>query len=144
MSIKPAAKLAPLPERTRPAWRREEEPETPPTQTKPQRQDADGWFTRLRRRVKLAMEGDDEELQVVNTTAVSWHIYHKYHLLGILDPGEMRTFRLSKQGNINARPNLESDATEYLVIDLYTHIQRVEIYRRLIGQTVDVYDMRAA
>jgi hypothetical protein len=136
-------KLAPSPTRTAPAWRREE-PEAPPTQTKPQRQDSDGWFTRVKRLVKLAMEGNDEELQIANTTAISWHIYHKFHLLGIVDPWETHTFRLRKNGNLNARPKHESDESEYLIVDLNSRVQRVEIYRRQIGQTVDVYDMRAA
>jgi hypothetical protein len=124
-------------------WRREE-PEAPPTQTRPQRQDESGWFTRVRNRVKLAMAGNEEALLVANETAVSWHVYHKYHLLGILDPWEQRTFHLRKNGNLNARPNLESDASDYLVIDLHTRIQRVEIYRRQLGQAVEIYDMRAA
>ena len=116
----------------------------PSTQTKPQRQDSDGWFTKIKRRIKLAMEGDDEPLEITNITAVSWHVYHKSHLLGILDPWETRTFRLRKSGNLNARPRLESDEVEYLVVDLTARIQRIEIYRRQMGQVVDVYDMRAA
>ena len=134
-------KLAPSPERT--VWRREE-PEVPPTQTRPQRQGGGGWFTRVKNRVKLALAGNEEALLVVNETAVSWHVYHKYHLLGILDPWETRTFRLRKNGNLNARPNLESDASDYLVLDLQARIQCVEIYRRQLGPAVDVYDMRAA
>jgi hypothetical protein len=141
MSIALLLKLAPAPEKT--IWRRVE-PEAPPTQTRPQRQDDSGWFTRVRKRVKLALAGDEEELLVTNETAVSWHIYHKYHLLGILDPWEARTFHLRKHGNLNARPHLESDVSEYLVIDLHARIQRVEIYRRQFGQSMDVYDMRAA
>lgn len=90
------------------------------------------------------MEGDDEELEVANATAVSWHVYHKYRLLGILDPWETRTFRLRKSGNLNARPRQESDASEYLVIDLNGRVQRVEIYCRQMGQELDIYDMRAA
>lgn len=144
MSMKLSPKLAPPPVRTEPAWRRQEEADVPPTQTKPQRQDSGGWFTRTIRRVKLAMEGDDEELLIANTTAVSWHIYHKYHLLGILDPWETHTFHLRKHGNLNACPSQESDASEYLVIDLHESIQRVEIYRRQMGPSVDIYDMRAA
>lgn len=118
--------------------------EPPPTQTKPERQRSDGWFTRIQRRVKLAMAGDDEELLVVNNTAISWYVYHKFHHLGILDPGETVLFRLRKRGNLNARPNLGSDAVEYLVLDLNSEIQRVEIYRRSMGKELDVYDMRAA
>lgn len=118
--------------------------EPPPTQTKPERQRSDGWFTRIQRRVKLAMSGDDEELLVVNHTAISWHVYHKFHQLGIIDPGETVLFHLRKRGNLNARPNLGSDAVEYLVLDLNSEIQRVEIYRRSMGKELDVYDMRAA
>jgi hypothetical protein len=132
------------PARTAPALRHVVEPAEPLTQTKPQRQDSSGWFTRLRHRVKLAMEGDDEELQIANTTAVSWHVYHKSYQLGILDPWETRAFRLRKHGNLNARPDLASDAVEYLVIDLNSRIQRIEIYRRQMGQVVDVYDIRVA
>jgi hypothetical protein len=51
---------------------------------------------------------------------------------------------LRKSGNLNARPSLASDESEYLVVDLNSRIQRVEIYRRQMGLTVDVYDMRAA
>ena len=118
--------------------------EPPLTQTKPERRESDGWFTRVQRRIKLAMEGDDEELLVMNVTAIPWHIYHKFHLLGIVDPGETLLFRLHKRGNLNARPSQESDATEYLVLDLNARVQRVEIYRRSMGQALDVYDMRAA
>jgi hypothetical protein len=118
--------------------------EPPQTQTKPEHRNSDGWFTRIQRRVKLAMSGDDEALLVENRTAIAWHIYHKFHLLGIVDPGETQLFRLQKRGNLNARPSQESDATEYLVLDLNTQVQRVEIYRRSMGQALDVYDMRAA
>ena len=144
MATKISPQLDPPPVRTAPAWRRHAEPEAPPTQTKPQRQNSAGWFTRVQHRIKLAMGGDDEELLVGNTTAVSWHIYHKYHLLGIIDPGETRLFHLRKRGNLNARPALESDAVEYLVVDLNSRVHRVEIYRRSMGQAVEVYDMRAA
>lgn len=116
----------------------------PPAETRPAYHRFKDWFTRLRRRVKVAMDGNEEELLVVNNTIVSWHVYHKFHLLGILDPGESRLFRLRKQGNVNARPDLQSDAVEYLVLDLNSRIQRIEIYRRRIGPAVDTYDMRAA
>jgi|SRR5579875_2259366 hypothetical protein len=118
--------------------------EPPPTRTQSERRRSDGWFTKIQRRVKLAMSGDDEELLVVNNTTISWHVYHTFHLLGIIDAGEMLTFRLQKRGNLNVRPSQESDATEYLVLDLTSQIQRVEIYRRNIGPSIDVYEMRAA
>ena len=144
MPTKTAPQLDPPPVRTAPPWRSPAKPEVPPTQTRPQRRDSDGWFTRVQRLVKLAMGGDDEELFIDNTTSVSWHIYHTYHLLGILDPGEAHLFRLRKRGNLNARPTLESDESEYLVVELNSRIQRVEIYRRQMGQDVEIYDMRAA
>lgn len=120
--------------------------EPPQTQTKVERRRSDGLFTRIRHRIKLAMSGDDEELLIVNSTTVRWHIYHKFHQLGILDPGEARLFRLQKRGNLNARPDQErpSDAVDYLVLDLSSRIERVEIYRRSMGQALEVYDMRAA
>lgn len=120
--------------------------EPPQTKTKVERRRSGGLFTRMQRRIKLAMFGDDEELLVVNSTAVRWHIYHKFHQLGILDPGEARLFRLRKRGNLNARPDQgrPGDAVDYLVLDLSSRIERVEIYRRSIGQTLEIYDMRAA
>ncbi len=118
--------------------------EPPRTQTRPQRQESDGWFTSIKHRVKLALAGDDEELWVENHTSVPWHLYHKFHLLGIIDPGEELLFRLRKNGNLNARPAQESDAAEYLVVDLHSRVQCVEIYRRQFGAVADVYDMRTA
>lgn len=120
--------------------------EPPPTQTKPERRRSDGLFTRIQRRVKLAMLGDDEELLVINSTAIRWYVYHKFHQLGMLDPGETRIYHLQKRGNLNARPDQErqSDAVDCLVLDLSSRIERVEIYRRCIGQALDIYDMRAA
>jgi hypothetical protein len=120
------------------------EHESPPTQTKPERRRSGDWFTHIRRQVKLALAGDDEDLLVVNTTAISWYVYHTFHRLGVLDPGESVLFHLRKSGNLNARPDLESDAVGYLVLDLTAKVQRVEIYRRNMGRDLDIYDMRVA
>lgn len=117
--------------------------EPPPTRTAPERRRSDGWFTHLQRRVKLALAGDDEDLLVANSTAIPWHIYHTFHRLGLLSPGESALFHLSKHGNLNARPGLASDAAEYLVLDLTAKIQYVEIYQWSVGKDCDVYDMRA-
>ncbi|MEO7020544.1 MAG: hypothetical protein ABI234_10375 [Ktedonobacteraceae bacterium] len=114
----------------------------PQTQTKPQR--SDDWFTRTRHRVKLAMSGDDEELLVVNNTLISWYVYHNFHKLGIIDPGEALIFYVQTRGKLSVRPSLESDAVEYLVLDLNTHIASAEIYLRHIGQELETYEMRAA
>ena len=74
----------------------------PPLQTDPRR--SGGWFTRLVKRVKLAMAGGEDTLHVDNSTSLAWKIYHNYHLLGIMDPNERRDFQLIKQGSLNIRP----------------------------------------
>lgn len=117
-------------------------PDVPPLQTSPQR--SGGWFTRIQRRIKLAMGGDDEELLVKNTTQVSWRVYHNYHQLGIIDAGESRIFRLQKRGNFSVRPTADGDDVEYLVLSLSASIHRVSIYRRRVKEGLEVYDMRAA
>src|SRR5712692_7669918 len=93
-----------------------ESPDAPPLKTKPQR--SGGWFRRLQERVRLALAGDDEELRVDNKTEVSWRVYHDYHLLGIIDAGESRVYRLHKHGNLNVRPGADSSQVEYLVLPL--------------------------
>ncbi|HZU66501.1 MAG TPA: hypothetical protein VFA09_04415 [Ktedonobacteraceae bacterium] len=117
-------------------------PEAPPLETRPQR--SGGWLRRLQQRVRLAMGGDDEELIVENMTNVSWRVYHDYHMLGIIDAGESRTFRLQKHGNLNVRPVAEGDEVEYLVLSLTLHVHRVKIYRRQMARDLEVYDMRVA
>ena len=118
------------------------EVETPPLKTSPQR--SGGWFRSLQRRIKLAMHGDDEELELENKTAVSWHVYHDYHQLGIIDAGERLTFRLNKRGSLSARPSEDGDGVKYLVIPLNLRVHRVHIYRRCMGKELEVYDMRVA
>ncbi|HEX6482022.1 MAG TPA: hypothetical protein VF043_24525 [Ktedonobacteraceae bacterium] len=127
-----ATKYAPLVER----------PEAPPLETKLQR--SGGWFTRLQQRVRLALNGNDEELRVENKTDVSWRVYHDYHLLGIIDAGENRTFRLQKHGNLNVRPVAQGDEVEYLVLPLNVRVKHVKIYRRQMAEDLEVYDMRVA
>lgn len=127
-----ATKYAPLVER----------PEAPPLETKPQR--SGGWFRRLQQRVRLALNGDDEELTIDNKTDVSWRVYHDYHLLGIIDAGEDRAFRLQKRGNLNVRPVAQEDEVEYLVLPLTMRVKHVRIYRRQMAKDLEVYDMRVA
>jgi hypothetical protein len=116
--------------------------ETPPLKTLPQR--SGGWFRNIQRRIKLAMRGDDEELELENKTAVTWRVYQDYHQLGIIDAGERLTFRLNKQGSLSARPSEDGDGIEYLVIPLNLRVHRVHIYRRRMGKELEVYDMRVA
>lgn len=120
-----------------------ESPDEFSTSARPQRTGG-GWLRRIQYRIRLALSGDDEEIMLENNTALFWKVYHNYHLLGIIDPGEARLFRLQKRGQFSARPGQEGDEVEYLVLDLHTQIRRVEIYRRRMSQQIEVYDMRAA
>ncbi len=78
---------------------------------------------------------------VENTTELAWRIYHDYHLLGIIDAHEERTFRLSKRGTLNVRP-LEGENVEYLVLSLNDSMHFVRIYRHHLGKNIEVYDMK--
>src|SRR5207244_10916542 len=92
------------------------EVETPPLKTSPQR--SGGRFRSLQRRIKLAMRGDDEELELENKTPVSWRVYHDYHQLGIIDANERLTFRLNKQRSQSARPTDDQAGVEGRVISI--------------------------
>src|ERR1700681_4212116 len=85
-------------------------------ETSPRR--SGGWFRWLQRRVKLALSGDDDELVLENKTLVSWGVYPDYHQLGIMDGGGERTFKLVKHGSLSARPYVEGENIEYLVLPL--------------------------
>lgn len=115
------------------------ETERPPLKTAPQR--SGGWLRHLLRRVRLGFAGDNEALIVENNTQLSWRIYHDYHLLGIIDANEERTFQLTKRGTLNVRP-LDGENVEYLVLSLNDSIHYVRIYRRHLSKEVEVYDMR--
>ncbi len=116
--------------------------ESPPLESSPRR--SGGWFRRLQRRFKLALGGSDDELLVKNATQVSWRIYQDFHLLGIIDTDEDRTFKIEKRGSLNVRPTADGDSVEYLVLQLDKRVHRVRIYRRHMGQGVEVYEMHAA
>ncbi|QBD77646.1 hypothetical protein EPA93_17245 [Ktedonosporobacter rubrisoli] len=98
------------------------------------------WLGRMLRRVKLAMEGDDDVLLLQNKTEISWRVYHNYHLLGIVDTREERAFKLSKHGMLNTCP-LAGENVDYLVLPLNQRIHRVRIYRRRFSNEVEVYDL---
>lgn len=53
-------------------------------------------------------------------------------------------FLLPRRGKLSVRPSQKSDPVEYLVLDLDPQIKRTVIYRRRIGQELEVYEMRAA
>ena len=94
--------------------------------------------------MRLALNGDDEELRIENKTDISWSVYHDYHQLGIIDAGESRSFRLQKHGNLNVRPVAQGDEVEYLVLPLTLRVKHVKIYRRQMAKDLEVYDMRVA
>ena len=118
-----------------------EELDAPPTETSPQRQ-AGGWSIQPQPRIGLALGSDDELMMVENRTEISWLVYHNYHCLGIVDPGELLVFHLYKHGSLSARPQKESDEVEYLVLSLTFDVNFVYIYRRQMSKVVEVYDMR--
>lgn len=120
-----------------------EQQEAPPLQTNPRRSDGN-WFRRVQRRIKLALAGNEDELRVENKTAISWRVYHNYHLLGIIDAHEQRVFRLNKHGVLSVCPCAGEEEVEYLMLDLSLRIQRVHIYRRWMSREIEVYDMRSA
>jgi hypothetical protein len=115
--------------------------DAPPLQTSPQR--SGGWLTRLGHRIKLALAGDDEVLIVENKTSIPWKVYHNYHQLGIIDATEEHTYRLVKHGSLNVRP-VDGEQVEYIVLTLDNRVHRVRIYRRSLGEDVEVYDLRVA
>ncbi len=113
-----------------------------PRQTSPRR--SGGWLRRFWQRVRLSLDGDDEQLVVENKTTVAWYVYHDYHQLGIIDAGEQRKFHLVKHGELSVRPVLDGEQVEYLVLPLTLRVNRVRIYRRQMGKEIEVYDMRIA
>ncbi len=116
-----------------------EQLEAPPLETAPRR--SGGWLRHLIRRVKLALSSDNEALLVENKTKLSWRIYRDYHLLGIVDTDEERTFHLTKHGTLNVRP-LEGENVEYLMLSLNDHMHHVRIYKRCLDKETEVYDMK--
>lgn len=113
--------------------------ETSAPETAPRR--SGGWLRHLLHRVKLAFGGDSNALVVENNTLLSWRIYHDYHLLGIVDAKEERTFQVTKHGTLNVRP-LEGESVEYLLLALTDRIHYVRIYRLHLSKEVEVYDMQ--
>ena len=120
-----------------------EQPDALPTETLPKRR-LGGWSPRPQPRFGLDLGSDEELLLLENMTEIPWIVYHNYHRLGIIDPGELLVFHICKHGSLNVRPVAKEDIVEYLVLSLNYFINQVYIYRHRIGKEVDVYDMRAA
>src|SRR5260370_1989372 len=93
-----------------------EQTDVSPLETKPQR--SGGWFTRLQRRVKYALGGDDEALIIENKTEISWRIYHNYHCLGVIDAREPQVFQFHIHGSLNFLPTRDGDESRYLRLPL--------------------------
>ncbi len=120
-----------------------EQTEVPPTETQPQRR-AGGWSIQPQPRIGLNMGSDDELLLLENKTTIPWIVYHNFHQLGRINPGELLAFHLCKHGSLSARPSQKDDTVDYLVLTLNYSINQVYIYRRQMGKDVEIYDMRAA
>ncbi len=118
-----------------------EELEAPPTETQPLHEFG-GWSLQPQPRIGLDLGSDDEMLLIENETSISWLIYKDFHQLGIIDSGELLVFHLCKHGSLNVRPMNSQDTVEYLVLSLDYYVNRVLIYKRQMGQEVEIYDMR--
>ncbi len=111
------------------------------TETLPHRQTG-GWRLHPEPRIALNLGSDDEMLILENRTEIVWAVYHNYHQLGIIDPGELLVFHLCKHGMLNARPYVTENVVEYLVIPLTYEVSQVHIYKRTMSKELEVYDMR--
>jgi hypothetical protein len=120
-----------------------EQIDTLPSETLPERR-AGGWSLHPRPRIGLNLGSDDELLLLENRTEVPWLVYHNYHRLGVIDPGELLVFHLCKHGLLNARPCATHDPVDYLVLPLNYHVNQVHIYKRRMGETLEIYDMQAS
>jgi hypothetical protein len=118
-----------------------EEIEAPPTKTLPERR-AGGWSIQPQPRIGLGLGSDDELLMLENRTTFLWVVYHNYHCLGMIDPGELLILHLYKHGSLSARPWMQDDASEYLLLPLNFDVTYVYIYQRQMSKEVEVYDMR--
>ncbi len=102
-----------------------------------------GWTPHPHPRIGLDLGSDDDMLMLENKTTISWVVYHKFHQLGIIDPAELLIFHLCKHGSLSVRPCATHDSVEYLLLTLTYDIVQVHIYRRLLRQELEVYDLRA-
>ncbi|HZU13278.1 MAG TPA: hypothetical protein VFB58_10605 [Chloroflexota bacterium] len=77
------------------------------------------------------------ELLVANRTDEPWLLWHNYHRLGRVEPGEERSVRLVRFGTFSAR-QLAEDA-DYLLLSLTPDLSGIEIV-----EEDDVYLLRRA
>lgn len=119
-----------------------EELDVPSTETKTERLSG-GWSLKPQPRIGLDMGSDDDMLLLENKTEIPWVVYHNFHQLGIIDPGELLVFHLCKHGSLNARPVGNDDTVEYLVLSLNYYVNQIYIYRRQMSKDLEVYDMQS-
>lgn len=120
------------------------DPETliPPTETQPLRQRG-GWTLRPHPRIGQDLGSDDDLLLLENNTLITWMVFHGFHHLGIIDPDELLAFHLCKRGSLSVRPHTTRQSVEFLTITLHYEVTLVNIYRRFIRESIEIYDLHA-
>jgi hypothetical protein len=81
------------------------------------------------------------ELLLANRTDHTWLVWHNYHGLGLLDPGDERHVRLARVGTISARKLVADADSEYLLLSLTPDLLGVEIVDVAPGE--GFYTLRA-
>src|SRR5262245_48140220 len=89
-----------------------------PVETEPKRQRG-GWTPHPQPRIALDLGSDDDLLLLQNASDISWVVYHNYHQLGIIDPGELLVFHLWKHGALSIRPCATHESVTYIVLNLH-------------------------
>jgi len=120
----------------------EEELDVPLTETKTERR-LGGWSLKPQPHIGLDLGSDDDMLLLENKTEIAWIVYHNYHQLGIIDPGELLVFHLCKHGSLNVRPVGKEDTVEYLILSLNYYVNHIHIYKRQMSKDLEVYDMQS-
>lgn len=67
------------------------------------------------------------EILIANRTYETWLLWHNYHNLGLLDPGDTRLVRLVRAGTLSARQLVADVSSEYLLLSLSPDLAGAEI-----------------
>jgi hypothetical protein len=116
-------------------------PPEPVPQTAPQRQRA-LWRFRFRwRKTAVGAPVYNDELLIENLTGVAWRLWHGYHFLGTVAPGDSLPVRLTKSGLLSARQDQADPGTEYLLVQLTEASCGVQIAEVAEGKRV-LFELR--